>query len=247
MWLQKLIQSWLFPCGIALALTAGCATADRTEARAEPSVGHEAHGDDDTREARGHAGRGEDDHDNNRPAKSSAEPKRSAKADSAVTAPPSLDELPNLKPQRERSIAARIDVEGSQATTKRPVVPAFKEIPLTPEEKKALGKDRERPDDVMGFYRPGRSVEQGVSSHDSDIRIGVGGRGGALVGTSSNPRITGVFGDAGHHAKVSTVVPSKIGVDSYVPIIVRVGPSFVVQIGIGPSRSGAARMLYLEP
>jgi hypothetical protein len=247
MWPQKLIQSSLLPCGVALALMAGCASADRTEARTDDSAARDADVNGAGRSPAGPANDGHDKDSEHRTPKGGSKPSRAVRSDSVVTASPSLDELPNLKPLHERSIAAHIDVEGSQTATKRPVVPAFKEIPLTAEEKKALGKDRERPDDVMGFYKPGRSVEHGVSPRESDIRVGVGGWGGAQVGTSGSPPRAGVFGDAGHHAKVSTVARTTSGVDTYVPVIVRVGPSFVVQIGWGPPRTGAMHMPYLEP
>jgi hypothetical protein len=259
MWLPKLIQSPLTAGVAALVLLVfGCAPADRNE----PAVAAQTQRLSDPADAR-HATReddiddddGEDDDADDMSSASAAgaspSPTPAApsvpKSDPMVTTPPSLDELPNLKPQRARSIAARIDVKGSMETTRRPVVPSYRELPLTEEEKRALGKDREKPDDIMAFYKPQPSIQQGVSPRDRDLQVAVGGRGGASVGIGRSPPRVETFGVAGRYAESSGLSRKVASVDVYVPVRVRVGPSFVMQIGWGLPRTGAAQMPYLEP
>lgn len=262
---SKLIQSVLIACGLSLGLLAlGCASSDRN---GQPKSG-EPHGgspsrqpaddaderdDDAARYAhnavRADDRRGDDDDDDDEDDDNGAKhAHRAAGAGSVVTAPPSLDELPDLKPQRQRSIAGRVDVEGSMQTTKRPVVPSFRELPLTPEEKKVLDEDRRRrPDDVMAFYKPQPLIDQGVSPLEGGAQIGIFGRGGVDVGIGRDTPRFGTWGEAGHNAAADGPARHIAGVDIRVPIIARVGPSFVIQIGWGPARRGAAQMPYLEP
>jgi hypothetical protein len=264
MWHAKAIQSAAFACALALLLSLGCASSDRNSPpeRGAPQGGSPSqqpaddnNGDNDTsryarKDHRAAVHRDSDDHNDGQGEHGDDAPRASHKAtsDSVVTAPPSLDELPDLKPQRQRSIAGRVDFEGSLQTTRRPVVPSFKELPLTPEEKKVLDDERKkRPDDVMAFYKRQPGIKQGVSPSDGGAQIGIAGRGGVDAGIGRDAPRFGTYGQAGYHAAADGPAKHIAGVDVRVPILARVGPSFVIQIGWGLARRGEAQMPYLEP
>ena len=166
----------------------------------------------------------------------------------AATAPPSLGELPNLKPLTKRSIAARVDVAGSEKIGKRRIVPDYSTLELSPEEKKALGKDKPPPpDDVLAFYKPSPNPDKGASIMDSDLRIGISGRGGAMIGQVAPPPKAYAFGQGGRYAEPGIV--SREGASVYNERDRRWEVSFpwTVRIGEGPAREGAEVSPVDEP
>lgn len=158
----------------------------------------------------------------------------------AVTEPPTLGELPNLKPLTKRSISVRVEAEGAYKLGKRRIVPEFGEIPLTEEEKKALGKDKpQRPDDVTAFYKPSPNPDKGASTLESDLRIGIGGQGGALVGQSMPHTKANVHGTAGRYAEPIGVTRKGASVYDARDIRWQVSFPWMPQIEEGPVRKGA--------
>ncbi len=165
----------------------------------------------------------------------------------AVTEPPTLGELPNLKPMTRRSMSARVEAEGSHKQGKRRIVPEYGEIVLSEEEKKALGKDKPKPaDDVMGFYKPGPNPDKGASILESDIKIGVGGQGGTAVGHNAPPSRAYAYGTAGRHADPTGV--KREGASTYNERDVRWQVSFpwILQVGEGTVRKGAEQIPFEE-
>lgn len=169
---------------------------------------------------------------------------------SEVTAAPTLEELPNLKDPYERKIAARIDFEGSRETSRIKIVPDFKPVEPTAEERAILGEPRKSvADELLAFYRPTRGPEHGVSPSE----------GGAVisslrhldVGVGVEPVHGGaryyVFGDAGHDAAVSLL--SREGAKAYDGLggaTIGVGFDYSVQIGYNPARTKAQRAPWLD-
>lgn len=166
---------------------------------------------------------------------------------SAVIEPPTLGELPNLKPNTRRSISPRVEAEGSHKKSKRRLVPEYGEIALSDEEKKALGKDKPEPaDDVMSFYVPGPNPDKGVSILESDLKIGIVGRGGAAVGQNAPPTRAYAYGTGGKHSD-PTGVPRE-GASSYNERDLRWQVSFpwILQVGEGRVRKGAEQIPFEE-
>lgn len=165
----------------------------------------------------------------------------------AVTEPPTLGELPNLKPNMRRSMSARVEAEGSHKQSKRRLVPEYGEIALSEEERRALGKDKPEPaDDVLSFYRPEPNPDKGASILESDLKIGIVGRGGAAVGQNAPPTRAYAYGNGGRHADPTGV--KREGASSYNERDLRWQVSFpwILQVDEGPVRKGAEQVPFEE-
>lgn len=111
----------------------------------------------------------------------------------AVTAAPSASELPTFA-FREDVLPARIGIEAQNTQPVRQLVFLEPELPLTPEEEKALGIQKPR-FDPLEFYRPAPSIDVPQWPFDhrlNAITFGVGGSGARPFGLP-----TGGVGAAG--------------------------------------------------
>lgn len=166
-----------------------------------------------------------------------------------ITAAPTLEELPNLLDPYERKIAAKIDFEGSRETTRIRIVPEFKPVEPTPEEKAILGEPRKSvSDELLAFYRPPRGVEHGVSPLEGGaqyssfksyaVEIGVDDTGGGALYY--------VFGEAGLHSAPHSIKREGAVAYDAPGLIIGSGLDHSVRIGYNLPRSKAARAPRLD-
>lgn len=168
---------------------------------------------------------------------------------SEITAAPTLDELPNLKDPYERKIAAKIDFEGSRETTRIKIVPDFKPVEPTPEEKAILGEPRKSvSDELLAFYRPPRGPEHGVSPREGGAQYA--SFRAYAVGIDVDPSRGGanyyVFGEAGRHALPHSISREGAAVYGSQGLIIGYGLDYAVRIGYNPPRSKAERAPRLD-
>lgn len=110
-------------------------------------------------------------------------------ADRAVSTPPNRDELPTLVVY-EPVLPINVGVEGAEQGPQVLFVPKLEPIELTPEEREILGEVEPPEPDALLFYRPPRGPEHGVTAEVFDVRIGIGGADGALIGYElAHPRV----------------------------------------------------------
>jgi hypothetical protein len=122
-------------------------------------------------------------------------------ADRAKTTDPTLDELPTLT-EPESTMSANIGVDDRQITHGRIIVPTYKKIEPTAEEKKILGIKEEPPLDELVLYRPPPRPEQGISA-DSTERYSLCEAGGMLVGRCPSEQLYSNYGYAGRYYDAS--------------------------------------------
>lgn len=97
----------------------------------------------------------------------------------AATLGPTLDELPDSR-ATERVLPIRVGVEDRHASRQPRIVPEFKPVEPTPEERRILGPEPEPVIDFLALYTPARP---GIDPHTSGAAtVGVGGVGGAFAG-----------------------------------------------------------------
>jgi hypothetical protein len=95
-----------------------------------------------------------------------------------VSAAPTLDELPNLS-REDRVLPIKIGIDDRYATRAPRIVPEFKPVEPTPEERAILGPEPEPEIDFLALYQPPPSPQRGIDPLSrSGGTIGVGGKGG---------------------------------------------------------------------
>jgi hypothetical protein len=157
------------------------------------------------------------------------------------TEAPIEEELLDLEPY-ERAIPANIGVEGRTERPRVVLVPEFKPIEPTPEERAVLGEPEQEPEpDVLTLYRPPRGPEHGVGRSLGGPNLGIFGIGGASVAVQRVQPETGVSGVAGRYYGIFPFARSEAGTyDEFrLGAGVGAGPGGA-SVGIGEARSGAA-------
>lgn len=167
----------------------------------------------------------------------------------AVTAAPTLEELPNLNDPYERKISMKVDYEGSGKVTHIKLIPDFKPVEPTPAEKAILGeKPKSAMDELLAFYHPQRGTEHGVSPLAGGAKIGESLDTSVSIGrsrTAGDTRVS-VFGMAGYHGAGNGVMRSGAETYSERGLVIGSGFEHQIRVGYGPPRSKAERALRLD-
>jgi hypothetical protein len=173
------------------------------------------------------------------PSQTAAEP---VPASDATLSDPTLAELPNPAARPRRSIAAKVGIQQYRRPPQVPMVPDFKEPPLTPEERAALGEDQPKPPDEFNtFAKNERGLEHGVGPFEARVTTATYGIGGAEVGLNPATSYYGSWGMGGFYAGIDfRSRPVAIGYESVTPRT-GIGPESRVLSGEGTERSGAKR------
>ena len=124
-------------------------------------------------------------------------------ADRVTVVPPTRAELPTFE-EVEARLPISVGVAGAGATPQTRIVPEYREIELTPQERAAIGEPVEPEPDVLAFYRPPRGPEHGVSAGTFAMRAGIGGLGGPSVGHAVVGQRFGRLGLGGVYAAISS-------------------------------------------
>jgi hypothetical protein len=157
-----------------------------------------------------------------------------------ITMSPSRAELPTFA-QPEQTLTAVVGVEGVREAPRGVIVPQYKKIELTPEEREALG-EREPPiPDALLFYRPPRGPEDGVSPESFQMLTGISGVGGALIGYESASARFGTQGVAGRYSAEYALSRFGASVGLAREPAAEVGRGWGVIVGEGLARQGARR------
>lgn len=165
----------------------------------------------------------------------------------ATHADPTLAELPDLTNKYERTIAAKVGVLEMNKPPRVRIVADYKEPPLTPEEKAAVGEDKPKPgDDLLAFYRPERGPEHGVHPLESRVEAGIFGRGGGTIGLVPASHSYSSWGLAGFDSKIDPGNRSQAMSYDVLPKKAGVGPESRVHSGEGDPRRGAQRADRLD-
>ncbi|MBW7907085.1 MAG: hypothetical protein LC135_11935 [Phycisphaerae bacterium] len=95
-----------------------------------------------------------------------------------VSAAPTRAELPDLSAS-ERVLPVSVGIDDRYASRAPRIVPEFKPVEPTPDERRIIGAPPEPPIDFLALYRPPRP---GIDFHGTGALAGVGGAGGADAG-----------------------------------------------------------------
>jgi hypothetical protein len=95
-----------------------------------------------------------------------------------LSAAPTRAELPDLSAS-DRVLPINAGVDDRYASRAPRIVPEFKPVEPTPEERRIIGAPPESPIDFLALYRPPRP---GIDFHGAGILAGVGGVGGVDAG-----------------------------------------------------------------
>jgi hypothetical protein len=168
---------------------------------------------------------------------------------STASVAPIHDELPNLviREDRQTSFRAGVLAIGPQPS-RRPIVPQFKPIELTDEERVALGEQEKKNDhDLLAFYTPPRSAEQGVlpfaNRPDSNFYLPAV----SISGVIPSPDPSGsVFFETTGQYRAAPFGRSTAATYSELPHAARSFTEGSATIGVSDARSSASRAHSLD-
>jgi len=155
-----------------------------------------------------------------------------------VTAPPTVDELPDLS-EAEGTFPVDVGVQGAGERPRIVLVAPMPEPELTPEERKILGLDQDQGYDPLELYRPPIGPQQGVDPFAIGLLSGVGsGWGGPSVSLVPYPPLMGVgSGWGGAVTGISTYPVSRASGGAPKPQPAAVGPHSATRVGnTGPAK-----------
>jgi hypothetical protein len=153
---------------------------------------------------------------------------------------PTLAELPTFE-ELESRLPITVGIEGALAKPRTIIVPKYDPIEPTPEERVILGEQQELQLDLLAFYRPPRTPEQGVSADSFSMVTGIGGVGGAIVGRCLVYPRYAQYGLGGRYAYQHTMARSGASVGSPRRPGGNVGRSWSVSVGENEARTRAQR------
>lgn len=160
--------------------------------------------------------------------------------DRAGVGAPTLAELPTFE-ELEPRLPIVVGIEGARATPRTIIVPKYERIELTPEQRAVLGEQEEPQLDLLAFYRPPRTPEQGVSADSFSMVTGIGGVGGAIVGRCLVYPRYAQYGLGGRYAYQHTMARSGASVGRPRRPGGAVGRSWLVSVGENEARTRAQR------
>ena len=160
--------------------------------------------------------------------------------DRAKTTPPTRTELPAFA-ELEQRLPIVVGVEGAARTSRVRIVPDYKPIEPTAEERAILRLPPEPELDVLAFYRPQRGPADGVASEAFNARIGIGGLGGPMVGRGAATSRAGTRGVGGAYVGIGNTLRTTAAVGQARSTCGRSEGGWNVVVGEGPARTRAGR------
>lgn len=167
-----------------------------------------------------------------------------ARQQKAALADPITEELPVFPPD-PNAYPVTVAVEGRGDTPRMLLVPTFEPPEYTPEERAALGLDREPAFDWLEFYEPPRAVPLGGYG---GATVGAGGLGGVSVGLEGARSPFLFSGErAGIEPGITPVREATFGVGDARSPIFGVGPRSEVNLGYGYPKRISGQQARVEP